>query len=100
VTPSAKGFIGSTFDGRYAYFAPTTTGTIARHDTQASLTDAAAWTTFDLLTIAPTASGFYGAVFDGRAVYLIPHTGSTVARFDARSPSALPALPAFFGSFL
>ena len=40
-----------------------------------------------------------GAAFDGRSLYLVAHAGSKILRFDVRSPSAVPTLPGFYGSF-
>ncbi len=83
--PSAKGFRGGTFDGRYVYLAPFDNGTYdgvaARYDTQKSFAAAASWEVFDVTTIAAAATGFTGAGFDGRYVYLLPFNYH-VARYD------------------
>jgi hypothetical protein len=104
VNPSAKGFFGGAFDGRYIYLVPFSNGNydgvVARYDIQGVFTAASAWSTFDVSTVNPNAKGFTGAVFDGRYLYLAPASGGIVARFDAKSPPAMPQLPAFSGSFL
>ena len=101
--PMMTGYAGSTFDGRYAYFAPyigvssseqyMTSGAVRRLDTTADLPPAAAWSTFDATTVTAGAQGFFGAVFDGRYVYFLPNftgqpfggptaTNGVVARYD------------------
>ena len=109
--PSAKGFAGAAFDGRFVYFVPYAVnapsqgplvfdGTVARYDTTASFGAATSWATFDTSQLKGAPQGFFGAVFDGEYLYLVP-SGSTVAvRFDAKTPRAMPALPQFQGSFL
>lgn len=79
ITPTAKGFLGSVFDGRYVYLvpyayahSPTTTlfnRTVMRFDTRAGrgLSDTTSWTSHE----APNA-GFHSGAFDGRYVYFIP----------------------------
>jgi len=113
LTPNARGFGGGAFDGRYVYLVPeANTGTtmatgtqlvgnglLVRYDTTQPFGTASSWRTFDLTNLAPTASWFFGAVFDGRYLYLVPEGYTNVARFDARTPSAMPALPEFHGSF-
>jgi hypothetical protein len=86
---------GSAFDGRYLYLVPSSdqfgTGfsVILRYDTNASFTDPASWSTFDLKRVAMTLAGFSGAVFDGHFLYVIPNRPSVggalphvIARFD------------------
>ena len=114
LTPSAHGFGGGAFDGRYVYLVPeANTGTtmatgtqfvgnglVVRYDTTQTFGTPSSWSTFDLkANFATTVSGFFGAVFDGRYLYLVPEGNTNVARFDARTPPAMPALPAFHGSF-
>jgi hypothetical protein len=86
VSSMAKGFQGGAFDGRYLYLAPrfagTTSGMMARYDTQAAFGLAASWTTFDVTTVNVAAKGFDGATFDGRYLYLSPNVSGTVARYD------------------
>jgi alpha-tubulin suppressor-like RCC1 family protein len=96
VDPLAHGFFGGAFDGRYIYLVPNhsgpaASGLIARYDTRATFTAAAAWSTFDIGTVNGAAKGFAGAAFDGRYLYLAPAAGSTVARFDAKTPTSIPA---------
>ncbi|MBV9948727.1 MAG: hypothetical protein JOZ69_17905 [Myxococcales bacterium] len=79
----ATEYQGSAFDGRYVYFAPVTTGKVARFDTFATALDEAdAWSVVDLTRLKPTASEYVGAVFDGRWIDFVPFGGGTVARFD------------------
>jgi hypothetical protein len=114
VNPYARGFAGGAFDGRYVYLVPeTNTGTtsatgaqfvgnglVVRYDTTQPFGAASSWSTFDLkANFASTVSGFFGAVFDGRYLYLVPEGNTIAARFDARTPSQMPSLPAFHGSF-
>jgi hypothetical protein len=104
VSPSASGYISGAFDGRFVYFVPwffngAESGHVARYDTLAPFGGAASWSTFDTSTLTANAVSFQGAVFDGEYLYLEP-SGSTVTRFHARSPSQMPNLPQFHGSFL
>lgn len=71
--PSALGFQGAAFDGRYVYLVPASGihTTVARFDTQAAFAAAASWAFFDTAGTASTMN-FAGAVFDGRFVYLVP----------------------------
>jgi hypothetical protein len=90
--PSAVGFQGGAFDGRYVYLAPhySPSGVVVRCDTTmgSAFTKAEAWST------APTptgASGFSGAAFDGRYIYLVPNLdgfkgAGVVARYDTTAP--------------
>jgi hypothetical protein len=97
------GFLGAVFDGRYVYFVPdtidgATSSVAARFDTRAasaSLTDPAAWTTFDLSVLNGSGAplkGFYGGSFDGRYVYFVPHNDGApdgrVARYDTKIADA------------
>jgi hypothetical protein len=94
-------FGSAAFDGRFVYFLPLTGPLLAaRYDTTRPFDAAGAWSVLDLARVVPGAASIWGAVFDGRYLYLVPHQGGVVARFDARSPPAMPKLPAFFGSFL
>ncbi len=79
---------GFAFDGRYIYFTPSGggNGTVTRHDTQGTFTDASSWTTY-----VPGANGvganlreFDGAVYDDvhRFVYFIPRSYGNVLRYD------------------
>lgn len=102
--PSAKGFQGGVFDGRYVYFLPYVTtpanptsdmvpgGWLVRLDTTADFQDPKAWESFDLTTLDPAAVGFWGGTFDGRYVYLSPGWASTsksiAVRFDTTATFA------------
>jgi hypothetical protein len=105
VDPQLVGFRYGAFDGRHVYFVPFGSGgKVVRYDTQASYTAAASWTPFSLQGVAPHYAGLEGAVFDGRFLYFTPFVhgagrGPWIPRFDAKTPPALPALPAHFGSF-
>lgn len=71
---------GSTFDGRYIYFASG-----LRYDTQASFSDSSAWVHYDFSGGNSTLSGFEGTAFDGRYVYFVPSANSIAARYDTQS---------------
>jgi hypothetical protein len=94
-------FYGAAFDGRFVYYVPSAAGfgTVVRYDTLATFGADCAWSSVDLTQVNPDAAGYTGAVFDGEFLYLVPHANGIVARFDAKSPAAMPALPAFHGSF-
>ena len=98
VNPSATGYRGVTFDGRYLYLvpygnypqlSPNRAQMVARYDTQASFTEAASWATFDTTTLSSAASGYAGAAFDGRYVYLVPEDSISgngwVTRYDTQA---------------
>lgn len=98
-------FLGGAFDGRFITFVPQTpTGPVTRVDTRSTFTADCAWSWFDPSGMAPGSGGapsFAGAVFDGANLIFIPTTQRAVfAKFTARSPSAMPDLPDFHGSFL
>lgn len=91
VNAGAKAFSGAIFDGRYVYFVPYDggfSGMVTRLDTEASFSDAAAWSTFDTQTVDVDAEGFIGGAFDGKYVYFVPKNNEfsgatgTVARYD------------------
>ena len=90
VAPTAGGFYGGLFDGRYVYLVPDANGVsgkAVRYDTQAPFATATSWQTFDTTTVNPLAKGFHGGAFDGRYIYFVPNhavvSGSgVVARFD------------------
>jgi hypothetical protein len=102
VGPFASAFKGGTFDGRYVYFAPSSTnspdagpfgasGLVTRYDTQGTFGDAAAWSAFDATTVNPSAGDFAGVVFDGRYLYFVPSYSNggfdcVVARYDTTAP--------------
>ena len=98
ISPVAKGFGGSAFDGRYLYFTPTQNGLVVRYDTQGTFVSVSAWSSFDVATKASIAKSYVGAVFDGKYVYFVPASTSVVARFEARATPAAP-LPYNGGSF-
>lgn len=103
----AVGFRGSTFDGRYVYFAPNgatdhdTHGNVVRYDTRAAdgFTAAASWSVFNVAGPYPNAVGFYGATFDGRYVYLVQYDtgdpavgpGGVIARYDTQADFQKPS---------
>ncbi len=98
---TARGFIGSAFDGRFIYFVPamddTETNTfVVRYDTRSGFNTIASWQLFDLHGVDVKAGGYWGAVFDGEYVYLAPYSKTVMLRFHARTPSALP--PPFSGA--
>ena len=102
-TPSAQ-YAGVAFDGRFITFVPTGTSfaTVVRYDTRSTFTADCAWSTADLTPIdagGVVPQNFNGAVFDGEYLYLIPNSNGLFARFRVKTPAALPALPAFNGSF-
>jgi hypothetical protein len=103
VSPGAAGFFGCAFDGRYVYFVPSNDGSldgvVVRYDSSTEFGTQSSWSTFNTTTLNASALGFEGAAFDGRYLYLVPSVSGIVARFDARTPSSLPKLPAFYGSF-
>jgi hypothetical protein len=113
VSPSARGFAGAAFDGRYVYlvpnkFAGAPSGVVTRYDTTVPFGSAGSWSTFDIASLAATATGFLGAAFDGRYVYFANSEGNPIsyqARYDTRGPFSSPgswsifdAAPLFGGS--
>lgn len=105
VDASARGFLGSAFDGRYLYLIPHVTapnalsGTVARFDTKAAggFTEKASWRTFHTESLHGAPVGFWGTVFDGRYLYMAQdrapnpdpatgtHAGGWVARYDTQA---------------
>jgi hypothetical protein len=79
-------YSGTTFDGRYVYFAPDGAGTkVLRNDTLGAFAGSSAWSVFDLATLDANAAGYRGAVFDGRYVYFVPFGKyGLVARYDSQ----------------
>jgi hypothetical protein len=61
-----------------------------RHDTTASFTTGASWSTYDLDTLAAGTKGFFGTAFDGRYVYFVPDYDvgpfGRVVRYDTTAP--------------
>ena len=88
--PSASGFAGGVFDGRYVYLAPNNDGSpfglAVRYDTQQPFASATAWQTFDFTKLDAGAKGYRGAAFDGKYVYFVPSNNGTaqgiIVRFD------------------
>jgi hypothetical protein len=95
ILPANTALLLGGFDGRYVYVG-SYQGSVARVDTQATFTDSAAWSTYPAGVGATVAF-----VFDGHYLYVAGSVGNgnQVARFDAKSPTALPPLPHFSGSF-
>ena len=94
IDPQAKGFIGSSFDGKYLYLSPFHDGTdysgkVARLDTTANFTAAQSWTFFDATTVNASSKGFAGSVFDGRYIYFMPYYNGAydglVTRYDTKA---------------
>jgi hypothetical protein len=95
--PSALGFWGGVFDGRYVYLVPYVnggstnagqSGVTMRYDTEddAGFGYGGSWTYFDTEAFVSTSAvGFVGGAFDGRYLYLTPHFHSTVARYDTQA---------------
>jgi hypothetical protein len=99
--PSALGYLGGVYDGRYVYLVPWnnggssssgTSGTVARYDTKdAGFTAPGSWVYFDILNnVNQHASGFAGGAFDGRYVYFVPHYRSLVTRYDTSKAFGTP----------
>jgi hypothetical protein len=92
-SPSAGGFAGATFDGRYAYFVPTgniSASAVVRYDTSSAFTTAASWSTFDAPAWNANAQGFLGGALDGRYVYYVANENVTgydglVARYATQA---------------
>ena len=97
----APAFVGSAFDGRRLFLAPsgrTTSGAqgplpVVTYDTTQPFCPtnmATSYTTFDptMLEGGQQAQGFEGAAFDGQYVYFVPHSTSVLARFQARRANA------------
>jgi len=98
-------YAGAAFDGRFVYLVPIGTSFygLTRYDTLSTFTADCAWSTFDVSRVPMTDAGppsYVGAVFDGQYLYLVPDGEFSILRFDTKSPAAMPALPAFHGSFL
>ena len=97
LTPAARGFSGTTFDGRYIYMAPHgdwTAGVVpVRYDTQGTFTDPSSWKSFDLAKTNLAGGDFMdmyfcGASFDGRYVYYVPGDGTVLFRYDTQGDFA------------
>lgn len=99
--PTAVGFYGATFDGRYVYLTqlhnPTVSGgLIVRYDTQQDFKTDTSWEYFDAASLTTggllctTCVGFIGATFDGRYVYIAPHEHTSALQFDTTAPFSAP----------
>jgi len=102
VSPLQTHHYVTAFDGRYMYFAPGQGRRITRYDTRAPFANAASWSSLDLSQLTTSSTDIGSAVFDGRYLYLAPIESGThvmILRFDAKSPSKMPTLPQFRGSF-
>lgn len=91
ISPSAIGYYGGVYDGRYVYYAPYASSIAIRHDTTLAFTDNMAWKTFDTKTIRADAINYTTAAFDGKFVYLVPRGGGNgphgiVVRVDTTLP--------------
>jgi hypothetical protein len=87
--PSALGYLGTAFDGRYLYYAPHYNGAyhglVARYDTDAAFDQATSWQFYSAANVNPLALGFYGAVYAKGHVYLVPHyNGSSSSSLGVR----------------
>ncbi|MGD0527249.1 MAG: hypothetical protein ABSE49_19060 [Polyangiaceae bacterium] len=95
-------YSGGAFDGRFIYFVPNPSATgangVVRYDTWSSFTSPCAWSLHDTSQDVAAATDYYGAVYDGQYLYLVTK-GTWVARYETKSNSAMPPLPAFYGSF-
>ncbi len=93
--PTAKGFMGGTFDGRYVYFAPfednlNPQGHTVRYDTKAAFGSKSSWTSINLKSFQAYANGFNGAAFDGRYVYYAPFGSTSAMQYDTQAPISSP----------
>ena len=78
---------GTSFDGRYVYFAPHDSDTFMRFDTQGTFTNTGDWEQMNMSTAqggAELNAAYRGASFDGRYVYFVPHDSDTFVRFDTQ----------------
>src|SRR5262249_791249 len=97
--PSALGFFGGVFDGKYVYFVPYdnrgpinggNSGVIERYDTASSFTMPLSWTHDDTSNLpGGNAYGFVGGASAGRYVCLAPHAAKVAARYDTTAAKGL-----------
>jgi hypothetical protein len=103
-------YAAASFDGRYVYVVQGYTtqgapGFVARYDTTAPFAldggsaEGGAWQGLSTAAFNTLSWNFHGAAYDGRYLYLEPNATSIAARFDTKTPSWMPNLPAFHGSF-
>jgi hypothetical protein len=69
---------------------------IVVYDTRSTFVDPGSWSV--QAHYVESYQAFVSAIFDGRYMYFASASGAFV-RFDARTPPAMPDLPAFHGSF-
>lgn len=78
INPSAKGYSGAVFDGRYVYFIPyengVSSGLAARYDTTVPFDAISSYTFFDLTTVTANAKGFWGGLYHQGYVYFCPNS--------------------------
>jgi hypothetical protein len=87
----APAYEGVSFDGKYAYFAPTGTDLadagesgVVRVDTTKDFTSPVAWDLFDTHQVDALTGNFAGTLFDGRYVYFVPTTPNAGTPVDSR----------------
>jgi hypothetical protein len=85
-------FCGGTFDGRYIYFAPWTSGRVLVFDTTKNFNSISSYTMYNAQ--ASAGRRFIGATFDGRYVYFIPNESSKIIRMDAYTGPQATAMAA------
>ncbi|MGH7436016.1 MAG: hypothetical protein ACRENE_10120 [Polyangiaceae bacterium] len=89
-----SGYHGSTFDGRYLYFAPEWGGLALQYDTRSPFTVASSWQTYDISTTVTRNLGveWAGMGYDGRYAYFSPVANGgpfgLVVRYDTTKPFA------------
>jgi hypothetical protein len=81
VSSASTAYNGGTFDGRYVYFAPSSSS-VVRYDTHATFAGTGSWESFDASTVDVAAHHFQGAVFDGRYIYYVPDSTGHLLRYD------------------
>ncbi|MBS0626538.1 MAG: hypothetical protein JSS32_10860 [Verrucomicrobia bacterium] len=96
INSNCKGFRAASYDGRYIYFAPDTTGVFLSYDTSTSFSLSASYAFFDLgANVNSNSKGFRGIVYDGRYIYLIPYSIATstgqITRYDTTLPLTSPS---------
>jgi hypothetical protein len=105
--PSARGFIGGVYDGRYVYLIPYVnggatnlgaSGVISRYDTTGQFTSGGSWSSFDLVQVnSKQGVAFFGGAFDRRYVYLVPFNRTLALRFDTTANLGLANIPSWAG---
>lgn len=95
--PSACGFVGGCYDGKYLYLAPYYNGVerhglAARYDTRKPIVEPGSWEFFDMTRVHSESRGFFGALVYGSYVYFLPHCKAEgiyhgqISRYDRRLP--------------